>query len=407
MPTTPGTGHRLPTTTTRTTATLSFPSSRAIQGEHITIGEVFDAYYDCRKRKRSKRSSVEYEMRYELNNEELWMELNAMTYKPTTSIAFCTTKPKLREVFAANFRDRVVHHLFIRKINDCVEGKLSDCQCACRRGRGTRYCAERVNRAMKAHPDGWYVKFDVQGFFMSIDKDILLRLTEQVVRACAKEDTDWWLWLARTIIMHRPEQDCVMRGDSRLWDALPDNKTLFRSDGTGLPIGNLPSQVLANLYMADFCRFIVERLGGDNGSLTMYADDGIMVGDNKRLLLKTLNEARQWLWKERRMKLHPSKITIQRVRRGCTFTGIFHKADRMRPGRRTIRNAMSVAERWKAMDPPVNDEDKQRMVCRYNSYLGLMRHYDSYNTRRRMWRRLGHYDGINNYNMTKIKITKQ
>ena len=80
-------------------------------------------------------------MDYEMANYGLWKELNDMTYKPGTSVAFCVTIPKLREVFAADFKDRVVHHLLIGKINDEIENRMTDCAIACRKGKGTLYGA--------------------------------------------------------------------------------------------------------------------------------------------------------------------------------------------------------------------------------------------------------------------------
>ena len=232
-------------------------SSRTTEREHVTIEEVFDAYYDCRKHKRSKRSAVEYEMNYELQNYELWRDLNDMTYKPGTSIAFCVTTPKLREVFAADFRDRIVHHLFINKINTEVERRLTDGCCACREGKGTLYAARRLRDMMSREPDGWYARCDIRGFFMAIDKAVLSRLVNDVVCRCVKTDLAWWLWLADTLIWHRPELDCEKHGNVRLWDDLADNKTLFRTGGRGLPIGNLTSQVLANLYLAALDEFAI------------------------------------------------------------------------------------------------------------------------------------------------------
>lgn len=403
MPRTHGIGPQQPATTTRTTATPSFRSSHIT--EVVTLEDVFAAYYDCRRHKRSKRSAVEYEMRYELNNLELWRELNNQTYTPATSIVFCVTQPKLREVFAADFRDRVVHHLFINKILPTIEARLTPCACSCRKGMGTLYGIRRVLKSMSNHSDGWYLKFDIQSFFMSINKEILLRLTEEVVKKAAKENTGWWLWLAKTIIMHQPEKDCVKHGDIHLWEKLPADKSLFGiDDNTGLPIGNLPSQVLTLLYMDDFCKMIVKEIGNSE-DFTMYADDGVIVCDSKRKLLELLPKMRTYLKDERRLALHPRKITIQRVRSGVTFIGYLVKDGILKPGRRTIHNAISVAKWWSRLKNPAY-EDKVGLRARINSYCGLMRHTKSYKIRRKMWRNLKNYKGIISMNKySKIKLS--
>lgn len=413
MPTTPGTGLRLPTTTTRTTVTLSFQPSRVTQREHVTIDEVFDAYYDCRRHKRSKRSAVDYEMRYELNNYELWRELNTMIYKPTTSIAFCVTRPKLREVFAANFRDRVVHHLFIGKINAAVERRLTDCTCACRKEKGTLYAIRRVaqqlrcnvnvneNQNVNENKNGWYARLDIKGFFMSIDKTILMPLVREVVMDSVEEDVDWWLWLAETIIMHRPEEDCDIHGRRDLWQYLPDNKTLFRTNGRGVPIGNLPSQVLANLYLADFDRFIISRVGEHN--YTRYADDFIITCDDKNRLLRLIADARVWLAVNRRLSLHPRKVALQPVSRGVLFTGCFIKNGIIHAGSRLRKNAIGVCEDYNSKDIHT-DKERVDLRNRFNSYCGLLKHTASYRIRRKMWRRIGEYKYFYIKNMSNLKI---
>ena len=402
MPTTPGTGAQLPTTTTRTTATLSCRSSRATSGEHVTLDEVFDAYYDCRCHKRSKRSAVKYELDYELRNYQLWKELNDMTYRPTTSIAFCVTVPKLREVFAADFRDRVVHHLLISRISHVVESRLTDAACACRVGKGSLYGANRLRNMMNGASDCWYARCDIQGFFMSIDKDVLMGIVDGVVREACPTDTDWWLWLAETVIMHRPEHDCELHGNTRLWDKLPANKTLFKTNGRGLPIGNLTSQVLANLYMAEFDKWITERLGGEMRYIR-YVDDFVIIHEDKDYLLKVLGMAVEWLKENRGLTVHPKKTCIQRVRHGISFVGYFIKGGVIHSGRRTRANALAVAREWGRHSEHTSDE-RIKLRGRYNSYSGILKHTASWKIRRKMWRLLGDYKGITNINMNKIKI---
>ena len=416
MPTTRTTGRLLTTTTTRTTRTRSFLSSLVAkkgQGEcvalhdgrtvhfkeYVTIDEVFDAYYDCRKHKRSKRSAVEYELNYELNNYDLWVELNSMTYRPTTSIAFCVTKPRLREVFAADFRDRVVHHLFIKRIHDAVERRLTDRAFACRIGKGTLFGARKVAEMM-GREEEWYVKCDIEGFFMSIDKEVLMGLVEEVVRESVKENVDWWLWLARVIVMHRPERDCEIHGNPKLWDDLPDNKTLFKTDG--MPIGNLPSQVLANLYLAEFDRWVIERVGEKN--YARYVDDWMAKCESKGELVRLLRDARRWLWEKRRLSLHKRKVCIQKTRRGVGFTGYFIKNGVIHAGKRMRGRAVGLCEKWSERAVH-SDEERVKLRDSYNSYCGLLKHTASWRVRRKMWRRLGEYEGLVCVNMEKIETS--
>lgn len=363
---------------------------------HVTIEEVFEAYYKCRLHKRSKKSSVEYEMNYELSNYQLWMDLNNMTYRPTTSIAFCVTRPKLREVFAASFRDRVVHHLFVSKIIGVVESRLTPQAYACREGKGTFYGVKDVLASMEAHQQGWYAKCDIKSFFMSINKSILMEIVRDVVKEACTEDTDWWLWLAETIIMHQPASDCELHGNLKLWDNLPDSKSLFKTDG--MPIGDLPSQICANLYLAEFDILMQGMVGGYG----RYCDDFCLIDDNKDKVLKALEVARKWLWDSRKLTLHPNKTSIQKVSRGMTFTG-FRIHRHLGTGKRLVRNAMRVVEDYRQKESHT-EEEREQLMRRVNSYCGLLRTSKSWKVRRKMLRGLEKHDFIIDNNYLKIQL---
>lgn len=148
------------------------------EGKFISLEEVEEAYFDCRKHKRYSRGALEYEMRYELNNYELWRDLNDMTYEIGVSIGFCVTRPKLREVFAAAFRDRVVHHIIMRKFLRLFEAQMIDDSYNCRVGKGVLYGVNRIRQQIETVSESyskecWVLRCDLSGFFMSIDRDIL------------------------------------------------------------------------------------------------------------------------------------------------------------------------------------------------------------------------------------------
>lgn len=341
-------------------------------------------------------------MDYEMKNYELWKELNDMTYKPTTSIAFCVTRPKLREVFAADFRDRIVHHLFIGKLNGEVERRLSDSCCACRNGKGSLYAARRLKAMMERNAGGWYGRCDVNGFFMSIDKDILHELVNDVVCKSVSEDLGWWLWLADTLIFHCPEKCCEMRGDISLWDRLPDNKTLFRTHGVGLPIGNLTSQVLANLYLAEFDARMIGLLG-DVDRYIRYMDDFIVMHPDKMVVCNAIRFAREWMGEHRNLTIHKRKVVVQRNERGVRFVGYFVKGGVIHCGKAVRANTIRLCKRYSEHGKHT-DGERKRLMTEYNSYSGLLKHTASYMVRRKMWRSLGDYDKITNINMLKIRV---
>ena len=105
----------------------------------ISLEEVVEAYYTCRKNKRNTASAIRFEMNLAANLVELWQDINRGTYQPGRSIAFVVTNPICREVFAAQFRDRIVHHLIINKLEEQMESYFIDDSYSCRPGKGTFY----------------------------------------------------------------------------------------------------------------------------------------------------------------------------------------------------------------------------------------------------------------------------
>lgn len=211
--------------------------------EYVTIEDVYAAYYDCCKHKGSTDGCIEYQMNYIANNYQLYVELNSMIYKISKSKTFCVTRPKLREVFCAAFRDRIVHHLLAIKFADILESEMTDKAYACRVGKGTDYGTADVKKQIKRvsenyTKEAWVLKCDLQGFFMSINRSILYKLLEKVIREKYHGgDIEWWLWLWRKVILHDPTKNCIKVGDLSLWDKLPKNKSLFTcGEGIGLPI---------------------------------------------------------------------------------------------------------------------------------------------------------------------------
>lgn len=111
----------------------------------FSFTELVQAYFDCRTNKRASRTALEFEINLERNLAQLDRELRQGTYTPGPSICFVVTHPKPREVWAAQFRDRIVHHLLYNKIGPRFEARFIADSCACIKGRGTLYAAKRLD----------------------------------------------------------------------------------------------------------------------------------------------------------------------------------------------------------------------------------------------------------------------
>ena len=92
----------------------------------ISLEDFFAAYYQCRLRKRRTINALEFEVNYEENLVKLWKDVNSRKYEIGNSICFIVTKPKIREIFAADFRDRVVHHVVMMRLEPLFEEVFID-----------------------------------------------------------------------------------------------------------------------------------------------------------------------------------------------------------------------------------------------------------------------------------------
>ena len=352
--------------------------------EIVTITELYDAYLECRKKKRGTIPCADFELNEAANLYELYLELNSRGYKIGQSDAFCVTRPKDREIFAAAFRDRIVHHLLIRKIGDYFEAFFDDESYNCRKGKGNLYGAKRLQAQMLEMPPGAYcARLDLQGFFMSIHKPTLCRLLESFIREWYKgEDVEFWVSLALQIANHRPELNCRIKGRLDVWKRLPANKSLFtNNDDCGLAIGNLTSQIFANFYLTYLDKFV--RAKFPRIKYGRYVDDVYLLAETKEEILEAIPQIRALLVTELRVTLHPYKVYLQPISHGMGFIGFYVKDGRLYTGNRTISHLYDLI-RFQRVNAAKADTIERFTRC-YNSQVGFLVHTYSYNIRCRAW----------------------
>lgn len=215
---------------------------------------------------------------------ELWREINAGTYRPSRSIAFIINKPVKREIFAADFRDRVVHHLIARRLVPLWKRSSSMTATApARKGTlyGIEHVAEHIRLCSENYTKECYIlKIDIRSFFMKISKRRLYDLTEELLHERYGNDLAILLYLLRETIFNRPEKNCIRKTPPQSWRGLPKDKSLFHSDGScGLPIGNLTSQLLALNFLDGLDHLISEEWGVKHYG--RYVDDMVLVHPRK------------------------------------------------------------------------------------------------------------------------------
>jgi RNA-directed DNA polymerase len=206
-------------------------------------------YLSCRSNKRNTINALRFEARQELNLLALCEALQTRSYRPAPSVCFVTQRPKLREIFAADFADRVVHHVLVDYLERYWERAFIHDSYACRKGKGVHAAVDRLQRFIRqATANGqrpaWYLQLDIRNYFMRIDKAILWRLLAPHI---ADEDARW---LTGLLVFHDCTEGHILKCAPEEIARVPAHKTLLRCDlGKGLPIGNLNSQFFANVYL--------------------------------------------------------------------------------------------------------------------------------------------------------------
>lgn len=353
--------------------------------------ELFSAYFDCRKNKRNTLNALKFEKHLEQNVFDLIDDIYQGKYQIGRSIAFIVNKPVKREIFAADFRDRVVHHWLINKLNPLFEKIFIQDSYACRVGKGTHYGVKRADTFIKAcsenHTINCYIlKLDIQGFFMHINRNLLFKMLEMFVhKHYTQPDKALVLEITKKIIFNQPTHNCIIKGNKKDWEGLPKNKSLFHSPpNCGLPIGNLTSQVFANFYMHQFDAYVTKELGLKYYG--RYVDDFVIVHPNNEYLKSLIPQLSNFLLSTLQLSLHPMKIYLQHYSKGVKFLGTVIKPNRIYIANRTNGNFYNAIEKQNnvAKDFKLDKEKKIIFLCSMNSYLGLMKHYKSFNLRKNM-----------------------
>ncbi|MCX6309137.1 MAG: RNA-directed DNA polymerase [Bacteroidia bacterium] len=363
-----------------------------IEKERIAL-DLFQAYFDARKNKRNTINALLFEKHLESNVFALLEEIVNYQYKPKPSICFIVDKPVKREIFAADFRDRVIHHLIYNYISPLFETVfINDCY-SCRKGKGTHYGIQRMDHFIRSCShnyslDCYMLKLDIKGYFMSIDKIVLFnKVREHLKKKLSKIDFDltFVFYLIEQTLFCDPKENCIIKGKKADWKDLPKTKSLFYArKNCGLPIGNLTSQLFANIYLNDFDHWVKSTLGIK--CYGRYVDDFVLIHPDNAYLKKCIPLIKKYLTENLGLTLHPDKIYFQHYTKGLRYLGAVIKPHRIYIANQTKGNyfeAIQLQNKIARDHKPTHDE-KAAFLCTMNSYLGIMRHYKTYKHRKSM-----------------------
>lgn len=345
------------------------------------LQDLYRAWKDARRHKRSR----DYQLRFERNLEGELIRLRDVIlsgrYRPGPSTCFIIHDPKMREVFAAQFRDRVVHHLLYNYIAPLlIPGFIRDSY-SCIPGRGTHDGILRLEGSIRIVSCNFtrpcfVLKLDVEGYFMHINRERLLEICLSALEPF-REHLDFPLvkFLLEVIIRDDPTVNSRRRGSPDDWKGLPDSKSLFHSPpGCGLPISNLTSQLFSNIYMDLFDKYMVSLAG--EGRYGRYVDDAYVVGMSPEQLRRVIPLSKAFLRDRLGLRLSRNKIAIYSAYRGVEFLGAYIKPFRRYVGNSCLKRMERKMASWTSHPP---DHLEQSV----NSYLGITSHYRAYNIRLR------------------------
>ncbi|MDP2910637.1 MAG: reverse transcriptase/maturase family protein [bacterium] len=366
----------------------------------FSFQNLYKANLGCRKHKRTTYHAAKFEISFESELLKLKQELQSHIYQPGRSFCFAITDPKLREVWAADFRDRIVHHLLVGYLEPIWERMFVFHSYACRKKRGAHKAICHLRRIIT--PNLFFLQADIQSFFVSIDKNVLFSLIKKRVK------NPEILWLAEKIIFHNPTKNYIAKGDLKLLQSVPPHKSLFGKTNCGLAIGNLTSQFFANICLNELDQFIKHSL--KCRYYFRYMDDLLLLHSSKEQLLKWRDNIKTFVETNLKLKLHPQKQILQPAINGVNFCGYIIKPDYTLIRRRTVKklknnlwhfnenilNALSPNDRSRACDIIFNDpyvvfanpeflKDFRYIFSSINSVYGFFKHANCYNLRKTLY----------------------
>jgi retron-type reverse transcriptase len=242
-----------------------------------------------------------------------------------------------------------------------IESTFIADSCACIKGRGTLYAAQRLEHKIRSATQNWalpqyYLKCDLANFFVSIDKNILAELITK------KVSDPWWQALTLKILHHDPRTSYMQYCSHHSLSKVPVHKRLTSQPANlGLPIGNLSSQFFANIYLNELDQFAKHTIKAKH--YIRYVDDFVILHESAEWLNNAKTQLEVFLANNLAAKLNPTKTIVQPVSRGVDFVGQVIKPWCRTTRKRTLRHALHQ----------VQSADIKSIHKTANSYFGLFR----------------------------------
>ncbi len=303
---------------------------------------LFQAWEEFKSGKRSRADVQFFERHLEDNLFSLHHQLKNKNYKHGAYSEFFVNDPKRRHIHKAQVNDRIVHHLLYKYLYSLFDKSFIYDSYSCRVDKGTHRSVRRLEKYLRIVSRNytrncWTLKLDIKQFFASVDHDILMELIRKRVK-----DKDTLSLIDEIITSFRVNED----------------------QATGIPLGNLTSQIFANIYLNEMDQFIKHNL--KIKYYIRYADDFIILETEKLKLKPSLISIGRFLQNNLNLRLHPKKIILTKLTRGIDFCGYIVLPHFILPRTKTKRRILNKVSR------------EQTSYESLQSYLGYFCHAKSY-----------------------------
>lgn len=317
-------------------------------------GNVQKAYNKARKCKRYRKDVLIFTNEKEENLERVRNDILGLTYEPSEYNYFKVYEPKERQIMALPFYDRVVQHSINNVLEPIFNRRFIFHSYACRKDKGMHAASDALQKLIydweKFHPDQplYAIKADIHHYFQSIDHEILKAEIRKVIKDAGA------LALLDKIIDHNGNMP----------------------DGVGIPVGNLTSQLFANIYLDKLDKYIKHTLGAK--AYIRYMDDFIILSPDKDQLRELLAAIEVFLREELKLELNP-KTAILAAKNGIDFVGYKHRATHRKVRRDSIKRMKQKIKKFES--GKITKEQLQKSVASWTGHAG---HADSYNLRKKI-----------------------
>ncbi len=380
------------------------------------LASLHSAAKRCGRRKQSRQDV----MAYRLNEGEVLLDLAARisqgSYVPAPGRVFVTERPKHREIHAADYPDRIVHHLLHDLLAPSFEAHFIADTFACLPGRGTHAAARRLqahlwNATRHGNVRAYALQLDVRSFFPSIHKPTLLARIEAAARALpplARDPRALTAFELSTVIIEHDSTRAARVAPARAFARVPAHKRLgAHGPECGLPIGNLTSQFFANVYLDSLDHFVTRGLGCTR--YVRYVDDLILVDSDPQRLVQARDEIAAFCERRLRLALHPGAEPFA-VSEGIDFVGYVVRPGYVLPRRRVVQafqgklKAAQATVRRATLQPGeparlagigwvrgplhllrVDGDAPEQLRAAWSSYEGHFAHASAHRLRARLW----------------------